>query len=775
MLPEKAFSPRGGRGPFSYGMTLEGGGKGGGGGGGTPPPQQSTAYQTNVPEYAKPYVTNMLEATQKQLFNMDDTGITGFKPYTPYSGDVQDYFAGFSPMQRQAQQATGQLQVPGEYGQATQMTGLAGLGSLGLAGQMAGAGQNFAQQAQDPRAMQGYMSPYMQNVVDYQKSQALRDYQIAAPMRAKQAIGQGAFGGSRQAIMEAEAERALGSQLQGIAATGSQKAFEDAQRQQQFGAQLGLQGQQAGLQGLGQFGQMANQFGQLGGQKLAAQQGIIGLQNQMGGQQQALEQAKINQAIQDYATAQQYPLMQLGMMSNMLRGLPMQATTTQTYQAAPAPITQGLGLLAGAAGAKQAGLFAEGGTIRGLASGGVTNYANRGMVQSNPDSSVVRGIRSKLEMMPADQLQKVAQTSPSEEIRAMAIQILQEQKVREQAEAQAQQSIAQDQQRGLPTPVTERAGLPAAPAGSMDMLSAASGGIVAFAGPDGSQVDLDEEEANRLQQEFLARQKYTDFYKKQREAAGVGAPKAALGEFYTKEQAALGDAESKNKGYNLMDIGFNLATQTGPLLQAAGKTGRAILPNVIAREEGLRGRRGDVAKGLAEVAEGERLMKLGDITGGNAMFEKAEERLSKEKVASTRASISDRADNHARGYLADARAKGDNRPEEVVLFEGRNDYLTKVQQAQLARTNVAQQQVNVTGTNLSRDDANKEIATFGSPGNETYKARVKAREAQPDYKNLSSAEKKAEKAKIRTEVRDEIMTKNQSSVGNNKPKVIKLD
>jgi hypothetical protein len=671
MLPEKAFSPRGGRGPFSYGMTLEGGGKGGGGG--TPPPQQSTAYQTNVPEYAKPYVTNMLEATQKQLFNMDDTGITGFKPYTPYSGNVQDYFAGFSPMQRQAQQAAGQLQVPGQYGQATQMTGLAGLGSLGLAGQMAGAGQNFAQQAQDPRAMQGYMSPFMQNVVDYQKSQALRDFNIGRPMRARQAVGAGAFGGSRQAIMEAEAERGLMSQLQGIAATGSQKAFEDAQRQQQFGAQLGLQGQQAGLQGLGQFGQMAGQLGQLGGQQLGAQKDIIGLQSQMGGQQQALEQAKINQAIQDYATQQQYPLMQLGMMSNMLRGLPMQATTTQTYQAAPAPITQGLGLLAGAAGAKQAGLFAEGGTIKGLASGGVTNYANRGMVQANPDSSVVRGIRSKLEMMPPDQLEKVAQTSPSEEIRSMALQILQEQKIREQAEAQAQQSIAQDQQRGLPTPVTERAGLPAAPAGSMDMLSAASGGIVAFAGPDGSQVDLDEEEANRLQQEFLARQKYTDFYKKQREGAGIGAPKAALGEFYTKEQAALADAESKNKGYNLMDIGFNLATQTGPLMQAAGKTGRAILPNVIAREEGLRGRRGEVAKGLAEVAEGERLMKLGDITGGNAMFEKAEERLTKERVAGAKAPGNMTA--YANNYLAERVAAGDTRDEATIRREGMDQYM----------------------------------------------------------------------------------------------------
>ena len=308
--------------PLGNSVTVNkvGGGRiygGGGGGGGGSQPTQSTTYNTNIPEYAKPYVTTMLGATQKQLFEGTPTAeggydITGFRGYKPYSTDVNNYFAGFSPMQQQAQRATAGLQTPGEYDQATQMTGMAGLGSLGLAGQMAGAGQNFAQQAQDPRAMQGYMSPYMQNVVDYQKSQALRDYQIGAPMRARQAIGAGAFGGNRQALMEAEAQRSLGSQLQGIAATGSQKAFEDAQRQQQFGATLGLQGQQAGLQGLGQFGQMASQLGQLGGARLGAQRDIIGMQSQMGKEQQALEQAKINQAIQDYATQQQYPLMQLG-------------------------------------------------------------------------------------------------------------------------------------------------------------------------------------------------------------------------------------------------------------------------------------------------------------------------------------------------------------------------------------------------------------------------------------------------------------------------------
>jgi len=233
----------------------------GGGGGGGGQPTQSTSYNTNVPEYAKPYVENMLQSAQKQIYNDD---MTTFRPYKPYSSDVNNYFAGFSPMQMRAQSETANLQTPGQFGTATGLTGLGAVGSMGLGAQAAGAGQQFAQQAQDPRAMQAYMSPYMQNVVDYQKSQALRDYQMGQPIRQAQAVGQGAFGGSRQAIVEAEAQRNLGSQLQGIAATGSQQAFQDAQRQQQFGAQLGLQGLQTGLQGFGQGLQGAGQLASLG-------------------------------------------------------------------------------------------------------------------------------------------------------------------------------------------------------------------------------------------------------------------------------------------------------------------------------------------------------------------------------------------------------------------------------------------------------------------------------------------------------------------------------
>lgn len=177
--------------PFS------GGGSGGGGA-----PTQTTTYSTNIPEYARPYVENMLQSTQAQIYNED---MTGFRPYQPYSTNVSDYVAGFSPLQQSAQQAAYYMQAPQQFGAATGLAGASGIGGLGLARQMAGTGREYAQMATDPFAIQSYMSPYMQNVVDYQKSQALRDYEMAVPYRAAKAVGAGAFGGSRQAIENSEA------------------------------------------------------------------------------------------------------------------------------------------------------------------------------------------------------------------------------------------------------------------------------------------------------------------------------------------------------------------------------------------------------------------------------------------------------------------------------------------------------------------------------------------------------------------------------------------
>ena len=436
----------------------------GGGGGGQP--TQSTSYQTNIPEYARPYVENMLESTQKQIYNQD---MTGFRPYQAYSQDPNDYFAGFSPLQQSAQQGAYNLQTPGQYGTATGLAGMSGMGGLGLAGQMAGAGGRYAQQATDPNAIQSYMSPYMQNVVDYQKSQALRDYQIGAPMRARAAVGAGAFGGSRQAIENAEAQRNLMSQLQNIEGQGRQSAFQQAQQAQQFGANLGLQGQQAALGGLGAATQAAGALGQLGGQQLGAQKEIINLQSQMGKEQQALEQSKINQQIQDYAIAQQYPFMQLGLMNAMLRGLPLQTQTTQLYQAQPSMLQQGIGLAG--AGASLFGGRAAGGAIKEYQQGGIVGYAPGGVIDST---------RAQLEQiadMPGgvQKLEQIKNSSTSDEIRKMAAEII----IEKQMEARAEQQTQQARMSGIAL-----AGGPA-----FESQSMAGGGIIAFAGEGPSLVE----------------------------------------------------------------------------------------------------------------------------------------------------------------------------------------------------------------------------------------------------------------------------------------------
>lgn len=351
-------------------------GDGGGGGG----PSSTTTNTSNIPEYARPYVEQMLGSAQKEIFNYEKDPKTGqlvnkgVKEYTPFSANMNDYFAGFSPMQEQAMRGAANMGTSPQLDTASGLAGLAGSRAMGAeytAGQFDG-GKFGNQQAQQ------YMNPYMQNVVDIQQREAQRQADIAGTQRGAQAVQAGAFGGSRQAIMDAEAARNLATQKGDIQAQGSNAAFTNAQQQfnqdmsrglqaQQMGEQSRQYGAGMGMQGLQTALQSANTLGQLGQTQYGQQMGNIQMQNQMGGQQQQMEQAKINQQIQNYAMQQQYPQQQLAYMNALLRGLPMQSTTTQSYQAAPSAFSQLAGLGATAAGAYGAyGGFgkAKGGAVK---------------------------------------------------------------------------------------------------------------------------------------------------------------------------------------------------------------------------------------------------------------------------------------------------------------------------------------------------------------------------------------------------------------------------
>lgn len=317
-----------------------------GGGGG---PTSSTVTNTNIPDYARPYVESMLGATMQQMFTTQpkpgsttgEMDITGTQPYKPYSQNPEDYVAGFSPMQQAAQASAEQLQTPGQIGAGSDIAYMAGQNALG-------AGQQYSQGVRNPYEVASYMNPYMQNVVGVQQQEAMRQADIAGTKRGAGFAQAGAFGGSRQAIENAEANRNLQTQLGNIQATGLNNAYNQAIQNQQFGANLGMQG-------YGQAVGAASQLGSLGQQQLGAQSGIIGLQSNLGGQQQQQAQNTINQAISNYATGQQYPQQQLAFLNAQLRGLPMQATTTSSYQAPPSFVSQAAGL--GTAGIAGLGLY----------------------------------------------------------------------------------------------------------------------------------------------------------------------------------------------------------------------------------------------------------------------------------------------------------------------------------------------------------------------------------------------------------------------------------
>ena len=314
--------------------------------------QQTSSTQTSIPDYAKPYVQTML----------GQAGALTSEPYQAYTGERA---AQFTPLQQQSFAGAQNLGPAGQLGMATNLAQQAGQAGLAAGqyqpGQFQG-GTFGSEQAQQ------YMSPYMQQVIDVEKREAGRQAGIAGTQQQAQAVGAGAFGGSRDAIMRAEAGRNLAQQQGDIQTRGLQSAFQQAQNQFNADAQRGLQAQQfgeqsrqfggsLGLQGLGTALQGAGQLTQAGGEQFRQQLGALGLQNLYGGQQQQQVQNVLQNQFQDFQSRQQSPYQQLSFMSDLLRGMPL--SQSRTMAPAPSPISQ----VAGAGLAAYGLTRAAGGTI----------------------------------------------------------------------------------------------------------------------------------------------------------------------------------------------------------------------------------------------------------------------------------------------------------------------------------------------------------------------------------------------------------------------------
>jgi hypothetical protein len=280
----------------------------------------ATTTEAVIPEYQKQQQRTLFGAAQA----------VAQQPFVPYTGAR---VAGFTPDQlRQFQATRGLFETGMQY---DPMSGLAGLA-----------------QAPAPSLLEAdigaYQSPYTQQVIETTLGDIRREQDIAQRRAQEQAIRAGAFGGSRSAIMEAEATRPYIQEAARTAAGLRQAGYGQAlgAAESDLERQMRTRGFQAGLLG-GLQAEQAARLGQLG---------------QIGLQQQALQQAALDVPYLEFQRALGYGPQQIGLLSQALS--PTTAGQRQQQDVKSGDILGAAAQLAGAG--LMGGAFSAGGAFAGL-------------------------------------------------------------------------------------------------------------------------------------------------------------------------------------------------------------------------------------------------------------------------------------------------------------------------------------------------------------------------------------------------------------------------
>ena len=224
---------------------------------------QKTGMESSLSNYVGPYVTDML-------------GKGAALAETPYQEFQGPLTAGVSDLQQQAFTGIGGLQTPTNMGVGT-----------------------F-----DAATAQQYMNPYLMASINPQLDEARRQSEIQRISDAGRLTKAGAFGGSRQAVMEAEGNRALGDRIADITGQGYASAYD---------------------RGLAQFNTEQNNRNQFGFDVLAGQATA-------GDKQRSIEQQGISSDISQFEEERDFPYKQVQYQQSLLQGLPLEAQSTSYSQ-----------------------------------------------------------------------------------------------------------------------------------------------------------------------------------------------------------------------------------------------------------------------------------------------------------------------------------------------------------------------------------------------------------------------------------------------------------
>lgn len=264
----------------------------------TPQQGEMIGRQSTLSEWAGPYVTSMMGKAQA----------LSEAPYQVYGGPLT---AGESSLQQKYFQGLGQMGFPSQLGQSFSATGAPTLPTYsGL-----GAAATPTQTAPSGIASQ-YMNPYLGAVLAPQLSELQRQAQIAQSAQAGKLAQAGAYGGGRQAIMEAELNRNLLEQMNKTIGTGYATAYDKA----------------------------VDQYNR----EQAQAAGLAGMLGSAGAAQRAIEQEGIAADLGEFQQQRDYPFKMLQFQQSLLQGLPIQSVAAQYQQPSTlSNIVQGAGGLMG--------------------------------------------------------------------------------------------------------------------------------------------------------------------------------------------------------------------------------------------------------------------------------------------------------------------------------------------------------------------------------------------------------------------------------------------
>lgn len=233
-----------------------------------------TGSESSLSNWAGPYVTEMLGRGQA----------LASAPYQAYTGPLT---AGPTAAETSAFQGVAGLAIPTDQ--------------MGA----------FVPQQFTAGAAQQYMNPYLMAALQPQIDEARRQAQIQRTQDASRLTQAGAYGGSRQAIMESELNRNLLQNLAGITGTGYATAYDKAM--QQFNTE---QDRQRAAQ------EASNVYG------LAA----LTKQAELGGREREVEQAGLDAMRTQFEEERDFPYKQVQYMQSLLQGLPIAAQSYSYMQ-----------------------------------------------------------------------------------------------------------------------------------------------------------------------------------------------------------------------------------------------------------------------------------------------------------------------------------------------------------------------------------------------------------------------------------------------------------